>query len=142
MTLAVPKARNCRWIDVPGASDARGSVNFLQCGKGLDFEPKRLFFLQDIPGRRRDPRAHRTTQLVLIAVSGSCRCLLDDGKVRETVTLADPAKALYIAPWVWHELTDFAPGTAVVVLASTPYEEADHVRDYEVFKREVGTHAR
>jgi hypothetical protein len=143
MTLPVLKVRNCRWIDVPGASDARGSVNFLQVGKGLDFEPERLFFLNDTaPGRWRDPRAHRSTQLVLIAVSGSCRSLLDDGQARETATLADPAKALYIAPWVWHELTDFAPGTAVVVLASTPYEEAEYVRDYEIFKREVGTHVR
>jgi hypothetical protein len=53
------------------------------------------------------------------------------------VVLDDPARALYVAPWVWHELTDFAPQTAVVVVASTLFEEAEYLRDYEAFRREV-----
>jgi dTDP-4-dehydrorhamnose 3,5-epimerase-like enzyme len=141
MTLPVLKARNCRWIDVPGASDSRGSVNFLERGKGLDFEPRRLFYLHHVaPGQWRGRHGHRQTQLVLVTVNGSCRTHLDDGIEKEAVTLDDPTKGLYIAPWVWHELTDFAPGTVVVVLASTPYEEADYLRNYEVFRREVGAH--
>ena len=141
MTLPVLKTRNCHWIDVPGASDARGSINFLEPGKGLDFEPKRLFYLHHVaPGQWRGRHAYRHTQLVLVAVSGSCRTHLDDGIEKETVTLDDPTKGLHIAPWVWHELTDFAPGTVVVVLASTPYEEADYLRDYDVFRREARAH--
>jgi len=141
MTLPALKSRNCHWIDAPGAADPRGSVNFLQPGKGLDFEPRRLFYLHHVaPGQWRGRHGHRQTQLVLIAVCGSCRTHLDDGMVKETVTLDDPTKALYVAPWVWHELTDFAPGTVIVVLASTLYEEADYLRDYEIFRREVGMH--
>jgi WxcM-like protein len=56
------------------------------------------------------------------------------------VALDDPTRALHIGTWVWHELTDFAPGTAVMVIASTLYDEAEYLRDYEVFKREVGAH--
>jgi hypothetical protein len=135
------KARNCRWIDVPGAADARGSVNFLEHGKGLDFEPRRLFYLHHVaPGQWRGRHGHRHTRLVLVAVSGSCHAHLDDGTVKETVTLDDPTRGLLVAPWVWHELTGFAPGTVVVVLASTRYEEADYLRDYEVFRSEVGAH--
>jgi hypothetical protein len=141
MTLPALGIRNCHWIDVPGASDARGSVNFLEPGKGLDFEPRRLFYLHHVaPGQWRGRHGHRRTELVLIAVSGSCRTHLDDGTGKQTVTLDDPARGLHIAPWVWHELTDFAPGTVVVVLASTGYEEADYLRDYEVFRREVDLH--
>jgi dTDP-4-amino-4,6-dideoxygalactose transaminase len=89
---------------------SRGSVNFLERGKGLDFEPRRLFYLHHVaPGQWRGRHGHRQTQLVLVAVSGSCRTHLDDGIEKETVTLDDPAKGLHIAPWVWHELTDFAP---------------------------------
>ncbi len=143
MTETSLKARNCYWIDVPGASDARGSVNFLESGKGLDFEPRRLFYLHGVaPGQWRGRHGHRETRLVLIAVSGSCRTHLDDGAVKETVTLDDPARALYIAPWVWHELTDFVPGTVVVVLASTVFDAAEYLRDYDVFKREVEAHSR
>lgn len=138
MTLPVLKARHCRWIDVPGASDARGSLNFLERGKGLDFEPRRLFYLHHVaPGQWRGRHGHRRTELVLIAVSGSCRTHLDDGTVKQTVTLDDPTKGLQVGAWVWHELTDFAPATVVMALASTPYEEADYLRDYEVFRQEV-----
>jgi hypothetical protein len=135
------KTRNCRWIAVPGAADPRGRVNFLELGKGLDFQPKRLFWLHNVaPGQWRGRHSHRETELVLVAVNGSCGIHLDDGTVEETVRLDDPARALYVGTWVWHELADFVPHTAVVVVASTLYDESEYLRDYEVFKREVGAH--
>jgi hypothetical protein len=135
------RARNCRWIDVPGAADARGRVNFLELGKALDFQPKRLFWLHHVaPGQWRGRHGHRESELLLIAVNGSCRAHLDDGSDKQAVMLDDPARALFIGTWVWHELTDFAPGTVVMVIASTLYDEAEYLRDYEVFRREVGAH--
>ncbi len=133
--------RNCRWIDVPGAADARGRVNFLEFGKALDFPPQRLFWLHHVaPGQWRGRHGHRLSKLVLIAVSGGCRVHLDDGAAKQTVALDDAARALFIGTWVWHELTDFAPGTVVMVVASTLYDEAEYLRDYEMFKQEVGAH--
>jgi dTDP-4-dehydrorhamnose 3,5-epimerase-like enzyme len=138
MTDPSLKSRDCRWIKVPGASDARGSVNFLELGKGLDFQPRRLFWLHHVaPGQWRGRHGHRESKLLLIAVNGQCQAHLDDGTVKETVVLADVTRALYVAPWVWHELTDFTPQTAIMVIASTLFEEAEYLRDYEAFKREV-----
>jgi hypothetical protein len=54
------------------------------------------------------------------------------------VALDDPGKGLFVGTWVWHELTDFTPQAAVLVIASTLYDEAEYLRDYEVFKREAG----
>jgi len=131
--------RNCRWIDVPGAADTRGRVNFLELGKNLLFQPKRLFWLHHVAsGQWRGRHGHRESEELLVAVNGACRAHLDDGVIKQTVALDDPARALYVGTWVWHELTDFAPGTAVLVIASTLYDEAEYLRDYEVFKREVG----
>ena len=131
------KVRGCRWIAVPGAADVRGIVSFVQLGKGLDFQPKRLFWLHSIaPGQWRGRHAHRQSELLFVALHGGCRLHLDDGAVTETATLDDPARALYMAPWVWHELTDFAPGSAILVAASTLFDEAEYLRDYETFKRE------
>jgi hypothetical protein len=135
--------RNCRWIAVPGAADARGSINILELGKGLDFAPRRLFWLHHVaPGQWRGRHGHRKTELVLVAMHGGCRIHLDDGTVQQSVTLDDPTRALHVGTWVWHELTDFAAGTVIAVLASSPYEEAEYLRDYETFKREVGAHTR
>jgi WxcM-like, C-terminal len=138
MTGPVLKTRNCRWIAVPGASDSRGQVNFLELGKGLDFAPRRLFWLHHIAaGQWRGRHGHRQTELVLVAMHGGCQVHLDDGERRQTVGLDDPAWALYVGTWVWHELTDFAPQSAVLAIASTLYDEAEYLRDYEVFKREA-----
>ncbi|MBV8392429.1 MAG: FdtA/QdtA family cupin domain-containing protein [Alphaproteobacteria bacterium] len=138
MTLPLLKNRDCRWIAVPGASDQRGSVNFLEMGKALDFQPRRIFWLHHVAaGQWRGRHGHRDSKLVFVALAGSCRVHLDDGGVKESVPLDDPTKALYVGPWVWHELTDFAPGTAVMVVASSLYDEAEYLRDYEVFRREV-----
>jgi len=138
MSDAALKVGDCRWIVVPGAKDARGQINFLEVGKGLDFTPQRLFWLHHIaPGQWRGRHGHRKTELVLLAVHGGCRVHLDDGRAKDSVPLDDPARALYVPTFVWHELTDFTPDAAIVVLASTLYEEAEYLRDYEGFRREV-----
>jgi hypothetical protein len=134
------KTRNCRWIDVRGAVDERGRVNFLEVGKDLPFQPRRLFWLHHIaPGQWRGRHGHRKTELVLIAMHGACRVHLDDGQVKETVTIDDPARALFMGTWVWHELTDFTPNAAILAVASTLYEDAEYLRDYEAFRREAAT---
>jgi hypothetical protein len=135
---AILQARGCRWLDVRGAVDQRGRINFLEAGQDLPFQPQRLFWLHHIAaGQWRGRHGHRESQLVLVAMHGGCRVHLDDGKVKETVTIDDPGRALFVGTWVWHELTDFAAEAVIMVIASTLYDEAEYLRDYEVFKREV-----
>ena len=140
MTSPGLTTKNCRWIDVRGATDERGRLNFIEAGKDLPFQPVRLFWLHHIaPGQWRGRHGHRKSELVLIALHGGCRVHLDDGRATQAVTLDDPARALHLGTWVWHELTDFSPDAAILVIASTPYEEAEYLRDYEAFKREAAT---
>jgi len=68
---------------------------------------------------------------------GGCRVHLDDGAVKETVTIDDPARGLFVGTWVWHELTDFTAEAVIMVVASTLYDEAEYLRDHAVFMREV-----
>jgi len=138
MTLPSLKTRHCRWLSVPGKSDERGNINFLEFDQKLGFVPRRLFWLHGIaPGQWRGRHGHRESHLVTLVMNGSCRVHLDDGSVRETVSLDDPGRALHIPPMVWHELTDFAPQTTILVVASTLYDEGEYLRDYETFRREA-----
>lgn len=138
MSEASLKTRNCLWIAVRGAVDERGSVNFIEAGQGLPFTPQRLFWLHHIaPGQWRGRHGHRRTELLLVALHGGCRVHLDDGKVTEKVALDDPARALHIGTWVWHELTDFSASAAILVIASTLYDDGEYLRDYEAFRREA-----
>ena len=137
MTVGL-KTRNCRWIDVRGAVDERGRLNFLEAGRDLPFQPKRLFWLHHIAsGQWRGRHGHRKSELVFVPLHGGCHVHLDDGRTKETVILDDPARALFVGTWVWHELTDFAADAAIMVIASTLYEDAEYLRDYDVFLREV-----
>jgi len=138
MTLPSLKTRHCRWLSVPGKSDERGNINFLEFDQKLGFVPRRLFWLHGIaPGQWRGRHGHRESHLVTLVMNGSCKVHLDDGSVRETVALDDPGRALHIPPMVWHELTDFAPQTTILVVASTLYDEGEYLRDYEAFRREA-----
>jgi hypothetical protein len=62
---------------------------------------------------------------------------LDDGGMTQAVDLEGAARGLVIGNHIWHELTDFAPGTVVLVLASTSYFEGEYLRDYGAFLTEV-----
>ena len=62
---------------------------------------------------------------------------LDDGSATQTVGLEGSARGLIIGNHIWHELTDFAPGTVVLVLASTSYFEGEYLRDYDAFLADV-----
>lgn len=138
MTDPELKTQNCHWLSIPGVADARGQVNFLAFDEKVGFMPRRLFWLHKIaPGQWRGRHGHRESHLVTLVMNGSCLVHLDDGRTKQTVTLDDPGRALHIGPYVWHELTDFAPQTAILVIASTLYDEAEYLRDYETFKREA-----
>ena len=142
MTEPVLTARGCRWIAIPGATDERGSINFLEYGKGLDFPVKRAFWWHHIAAGQRCGRyGHRLNSLVLVAMTGGCLVHLDGCCFKESMVLNDPARALLIAPLVWHELTDFAEGSVILVMASDLYDEAEDLRDYDEFKRLVATRA-
>ena len=133
-----PDIRNCRFVAVRGASDPRGTVNFLEVGREVGFPIRRVFYIHGVPaGQARGHHGHRQLELVLFALAGSCKVIVDDARQRRTLPLDQPEVGLYVGPWVWHELVDFAAGTVVLALASAPYDESDYIRTYEDFRREA-----
>jgi mannose-6-phosphate isomerase-like protein (cupin superfamily) len=74
---------------------------------------------------------------VLIALQGACKVRLDDGRATDEVMLDDPGKALYVGPWVWHELVNTGTQSTILAIASTLDDEGAYLRDYEIFKREA-----
>ncbi len=80
---------------------------------------------------------HRESILATFAVAGGCRMTLDDGKQKQVVELTENGPGLVIGPWIWHELYDFTAGTAIVVAASTKYDEAEYIRNYGTFLQEA-----
>jgi dTDP-4-dehydrorhamnose 3,5-epimerase-like enzyme len=118
--------------------DERGSLVAIEGGSTIPFAIQRVYYVYGTqPGIVRGHHAHLSLEQVLICISGSCTIVLDDGIDRSEVTLSSPAAGLYIGAFMWHEMKDFSEGAVLLVLASDHYLEADYIRDYSTFLRQV-----
>lgn len=119
--------------------DDRGSLIALEEGVNIPFAIKRVYYLfntsKDV---RRGFHAHKDLNQVVIAVRGSCRFLLDDGKERISLLLDDPTQGLLIESCIWREMYDFSVDCVLMVLANHLYDESDYIRNYDVFLNHYG----
>ena len=128
----------CRLIDLPRVTDGRGNLTFLESGRHVPFEIKRVYYLYDVPGgATRAGHAHKALHQVLIAMSGSFNVTVDDGYQRRTFRLNRSYYGLYIAPLIWREIDDFSSGSVCLAVVSDFFDELDYYRDYEEFLRKV-----
>jgi dTDP-4-dehydrorhamnose 3,5-epimerase-like enzyme len=128
----------CRIIELPIISDPRGNLSFIEGGRHIPFDIKRIYYLYDVPGgATRAGHAHKTLHQLLVAMSGSFNVTLDDGRERRNFHLNRSYYGLYIYPMVWREIDNFSSGSVCMALASDFYEETDYYRDYEEFLRVV-----
>ena len=128
----------CRLIDLPKITDMRGNLTFVEGGRHVPFEIKRVYYLYDVPGgAQRAGHAHRTLQQLLIAVAGSFDITLDDGSVQHKVHLNRSYYGLYLPPLIWRDMDNFSSGSVCLVLASAFFDEADYFRDYATFLQAV-----
>ena len=130
--------QGCRLIDLPRIAEPRGNLTFVENGRQIPFDIRRVYYLYDIPGgAERGGHAHRRLQQLLIAIAGSFDVVVDDGRKRQRYHLNRSYFGLYLPPMTWRELDNFSSGSVCLVLASTLYDAADYYRDYDEFKRVV-----
>lgn len=126
-------------VDFQQHGDDRGMLVALEHCKEVPFEIKRVYYMYDtIAGVRRGFHAHKCLQQILIAVHGSCKIHLDNGKETAEVELNKPYEGLFISNNMWREMYDFSSDCVLMVLASELYDEADYIRDYDAFLDFVG----
>jgi hypothetical protein len=132
----------CRIIELPKITNEKGNLTFVESGRHLPYEFRRVYYLYDIPGgAERGGHAHRECHQFIIAVAGSFDVLLDDGQATKKVHLNRSHKGLYICPGIWRVLDNFSSGAISLVFSSDFYSEADYWRNYDDFlaavRREV-----
>ncbi|CAG9200831.1 TDP-4-oxo-6-deoxy-alpha-D-glucose-3, 4-oxoisomerase [Paraburkholderia caribensis] len=123
---------DCKFIEFPKIADPRGNLTFLEGGRHVPFDIKRIFYLYDIPtGAARGAHAHKQLHQLLICLSGSFDVALDDGTEKKIVHLNRPWQGLHIPPMIWAAELNFDPGSVCLVLASMEFNESDYYRDYD-----------
>jgi dTDP-4-dehydrorhamnose 3,5-epimerase-like enzyme len=142
----VDPARGDTEVPVEGVSlipfqvvtDLRGALRALECDH-LPFAVRRVFTVSEVPnGDLRGAHAHRKCHQLLWCVSGSLRCLVDDGRRRAEVLLGPGGMALHMPPGIWGTQYRYERDTVLNVAASLPYDAEDYIRDYASFLEYVG----
>lgn len=127
---------DCHIIDLPKVSDQRGNLTFVEGGSHIPFDIRRVYYVYDVPGGSvRGSHAHRDLHQLVIAMSGSFDVVLDDGREERRFCLNRSYYGLYVCPMMWRTLDNFSSGAVLMVLASSHFEDADYIRDYDEFKR-------
>ncbi|GGG53413.1 sugar 3,4-ketoisomerase [Hymenobacter glacieicola] len=127
-------------IEFPQLGDpAIGYISVAEPQQPLPFQIARAFWTYTTPETIvRGRHAHHRTEQVLVAAAG--RILVSTemptGAI-QVYALESPHVGLYIPPYVWHTM-QYSAGAVQLTFASTPYEEADYIRDYAEFRRVWG----
>lgn len=128
----------CNIVDLPRITDPRGNLTFVEAGRHVSFDFKRVYYLYDVPGgAERGGHAHKALHQLIIAMSGSFDIHLDDGFEKKTIHMNRSYYGLYVCPMIWREIDNFSSGAVCMVLASDYYDELDYYRDYAKFLNDV-----
>ena len=125
---------SCQIIELPKIADPRGNLTFIEAGRHIPFDIRRVYYLYDVPGgAERGGHAHKDLHQLIVAMSGSFDVVLNDSNGEKRVHLNRSYFGLYVCPMIWRELDNFSSGSVCMVLASAAYDENDYYRDYEAF---------
>lgn len=118
--------------------DERGKLVALESNRNIPFDIKRVYYIFDtLLNVERGKHAHKNLEQVVVALHGSCKFVLDDGKKKEEVLLDSPEIALYIGKNIWRTMKDFSRNCVLMILASDYYNENEYIRDYDEFLKKV-----
>lgn len=122
-------------IELPKITDRRGNLSFAEEGKHIPFEIQRNYWIYDVPGGEiRGGHAYKENKEFIIALSGSFDVILDDGKENKTYSLNRSYYGLYVPEGIWRQMVNFSTNSLALIVASTSFNKADYIYDYEEFK--------
>ena len=118
--------------------DHRGQLVALEANRQIPFDVKRVFYIYGTQeGVPRGNHSHYKTKQFLVAVNGSCKVTLDNGKEKETFDLNKPNLGLFQDALIWGSMHDFSSDCVLMVLADEYYDASDYITDYDKFLKEV-----
>ena len=132
-------SKQVKLIEFPKMCDPGASLTVVDGENHLPFAIKRIYYLSEISAKMRGGHAHQHHEEVLIPIIGGFKVTLDDGKNRVDYELRKSSQGLYYPTMLWHELSDFEPGTIVLALASQPYDANDYYRSLDEFYAALGS---
>lgn len=114
-------------MELPSFSDERGMLTVLE--RVLPFEIKRLYWLTGLSEAPRGRHRHKQAEQGLICLSGGCRIYVQSLLADQTFFLTQPNQCLLLPATDWHQLDNFQPNTAILVVASNYHDKKDYIEE-------------
>jgi hypothetical protein len=123
-----------RLIYLPKILDDRGNLSIIEEETHIPFKIKRTYWIYDVPGGEyRGSHAFKESEEFIIALSGSFDIILHSGKEEKKFSLNRSYYGLYVPKLIFRRLENFSTNSLALILASTPYNENDYIREFEEF---------
>ena len=123
-----------RIIDLPKIEDDRGNLSLVEEDNHIPFKINRVYWIYDVPGGEyRGSHAFKESEEFIVALSGSFDIILHDGKQEKKFSMNRSYYGLYIPKLIFRRLENFSTNSLALILASTPYNENDYIREFEEF---------
>jgi hypothetical protein len=114
--------------------DERGKLIAIEEKLDVPFPIKRVFCIFDVPYEQvRGEHAHFQTKQYIVALRGSCKVKLDNGKSAHTYLLNSPNIGVFQDHLIWGEMFEFTSDCVLMVLASELYDRMDYIFNYDEF---------
>jgi len=124
----------CPILHFGDLGDERGKLVVIEGAQAIPFEIKRVFYIYDSDSTVvRGQHANRESEFVLINVAGKSKVRITDGSEEFIVELDKPMMGVYIPEMIWKDMYDFSKDSVLLVLASTHYDGAEYIRNYDEY---------
>lgn len=128
----------CPIIKFADLGDERGKLIVVEGGQTIPFEIKRVFYIYGSDSTVvRGQHANKESEFVLINVAGTSKVRITDGKEEFVAELNKPMMGVYIPKMIWKDMYDFSEDSVLLVLASTHYDGAEYIRDYNEYLKMI-----
>jgi hypothetical protein len=122
-------------INLPKLLDPRGNLSFIEEDTHLPFKIRRVYWIYDVPGgEHRGGHAYKTTEELIVALSGSFEVVLNDGINEYRYLLNRSYNGLFVPRMFWRLIENFSTNSLALIIASTDYSGDDYIRDFEEYK--------
>lgn len=129
----------CSVLQFADLGDERGKLVVIEGGQAIPFDIKRVFYIYESDATVvRGQHANIESEFVLINVAGQSKVRITDGTEEFIVELNKPMMGVYIPKMIWKDMYDFSNDSVLLVLASTHYNGAEYIRDYDEYLKIMG----
>lgn len=123
-------------FEIKPFSDEDGYLAVIEEEKQIPFKIKRIFYEYGVERTSlRGKHANKNSRFCLIAVSGSCDVIVEDGINKTTYKLDKPTKVLYLDRMIWKTMTNFSKDCVLLVLSDHLYDKSEYIRDFNEYIR-------